>query len=71
MKLKCFFFSDIPNVCHVINYDMPKNIDEYVHRIGRTGRLGNEGRSTSFYDPEQVKFCKKMSKKSFNFNFFQ
>lgn len=32
---------DIPNVIHVINYDMPKDIDDYVHRIGRTGRAGN------------------------------
>lgn len=45
---------DIKNVRHVINYDMPKEIDEYVHRIGRTGRLGNEGKATSFYDPDQV-----------------
>lgn len=42
---------DIPNVTHVINYDMPKSIDEYVHRIGRTGRVGNKGRASSFYDP--------------------
>lgn len=42
---------DIPNVRHVINYDMPKSIDEYVHRIGRTGRVGNSGRASSFYDP--------------------
>lgn len=32
---------------------MPKNIDEYIHRIGRTGRVGNKGRSTSFFDPDQ------------------
>lgn len=31
---------------------MPKSIDEYVHRIGRTGRVGNRGRATSFFDPE-------------------
>lgn len=41
---------DIKNVKHVINYDLPKNIDEYVHRIGRTGRVGNRGKATSFYD---------------------
>lgn len=35
---------------HVINYDLPKSIDEYVHRIGRTGRVGNRGKATSFYD---------------------
>ncbi|XP_004520983.1 ATP-dependent RNA helicase vasa isoform X3 [Ceratitis capitata] len=44
---------DIKEVQHVINYDLPKSIDEYVHRIGRTGRVGNNGRATSFFDPEQ------------------
>ncbi|KAJ3522008.1 hypothetical protein NM688_g8937 [Phlebia brevispora] len=32
---------DIPHVTHVINYDLPSDIDDYVHRIGRTGRAGN------------------------------
>lgn len=40
---------DIPEVKHVINYDLPQDIDEYVHRIGRTGRCGNLGKATSFY----------------------
>ena len=44
--------ADIKNVAHVVNYDLPKTIDEYVHRIGRTGRVGNRGKATSFYDPE-------------------
>lgn len=35
---------DIPNVKHVINYDLPNDADEYVHRIGRTGRVGNIGK---------------------------
>lgn len=39
---------DIPNVTHVINYDLPSDIDDYVHRIGRTGRAGNVGMSTAF-----------------------
>lgn len=43
---------DIPGVDHVVNYDLPKEIDEYVHRIGRTGRCGNLGAATSFFDPE-------------------
>lgn len=43
---------DIKNVYHVVNYDLPKRIDEYVHQIGRTGRVGNCGKATSFYDPE-------------------
>lgn len=41
---------DIPNVNHVINYDLPNTVEEYVHRIGRTGRVGNAGKATSFYD---------------------
>uniref|UniRef100_A0A336LJB2 RNA helicase n=1 Tax=Culicoides sonorensis TaxID=179676 RepID=A0A336LJB2_CULSO len=43
---------DIKNVSHVINYDLPKSIDDYVHRIGRTGRVGNKGKATSLYDPD-------------------
>lgn len=41
---------DIPNVQHVINYDLPNDIDDYVHRIGRTGRAGNVGIATSFFN---------------------
>ncbi|XP_068165438.1 probable ATP-dependent RNA helicase DDX4 [Antennarius striatus] len=43
---------DIPDVQHVVNFDLPNNIDEYVHRIGRTGRCGNVGRAVSFFDPD-------------------
>ncbi|XP_040888081.1 probable ATP-dependent RNA helicase DDX4 [Toxotes jaculatrix] len=43
---------DIPDVQHVVNFDLPNNIDEYVHRIGRTGRCGNIGKAVSFYDPD-------------------
>lgn len=38
---------DIPNVTHVINFDLPNDIDDYVHRIGRTGRAGNSGLATA------------------------
>ena len=41
---------DIPNVKHVVNYDLPTDIDDYVHRIGRTGRAGNTGISTAFFN---------------------
>lgn len=41
---------DIPNVTHVINYDLPSDIDDYVHRIGRTGRAGNVGHATAFFN---------------------
>lgn len=38
---------DISNVKHVINFDLPSDIEEYVHRIGRTGRVGNLGKTTT------------------------
>ncbi|KAF2644180.1 DEAD-domain-containing protein, partial [Massarina eburnea CBS 473.64] len=41
---------DINNVTHVVNYDLPTDIDDYVHRIGRTGRAGNTGISTAFFN---------------------
>jgi len=41
---------DIPNIKHVINFDLPSDIEEYVHRIGRTGRMGNIGVATSFFN---------------------
>lgn len=41
---------DIAGVKHVVNYDMPSSVEEYVHRIGRTGRIGNKGTATSFFD---------------------
>src|SRR5437016_945142 len=41
---------DISNVSHVINYDLPTDVDDYVHRIGRTGRAGNVGVATSFFN---------------------
>ncbi|KAI8483061.1 putative ATP-dependent RNA helicase ddx4 [Branchiostoma belcheri] len=44
---------DIPKVMVVINYDLPSSIDEYVHRIGRTGRVGNTGKAISFYDSDK------------------
>ena len=39
---------DIPAVSHVINYDMPGNLEEYVHRIGRTARMGRPGTAITF-----------------------
>lgn len=44
---------DIPDVKHVINYDLPKEIEEYVHRIGRTGRIGHKGKATSFFQSDK------------------
>ena len=39
---------DVPTITHVINYDLPKQAEDYVHRIGRTGRAGRSGLAISF-----------------------
>ena len=39
---------DIPQISHVLNYDMPQNLEEYVHRIGRTARMGRDGTAMTF-----------------------
>jgi ATP-dependent RNA helicase RhlE len=41
---------DIPNVSHVINFDVPNTYDDYVHRIGRTGRANKKGQALTFVD---------------------
>ncbi|MGC9422995.1 DEAD/DEAH box helicase [Vibrio sp.] len=43
---------DIATVTHVINFDMPKHTEEYVHRVGRTGRAGNKGDAISLVGPK-------------------
>ncbi|EDO15228.1 hypothetical protein Kpol_1029p1 [Vanderwaltozyma polyspora DSM 70294] len=40
---------DVKGINYVINYDMPGNIEDYVHRIGRTGRAGAKGTAVSFF----------------------
>ena len=44
---------DVPGISHVINYDLPRNPEDYVHRIGRTGRAGAKGIAISFASPEE------------------
>lgn len=44
---------DVDNIELVVNYDLPDNPEDYVHRIGRTGRAGSTGRAVSFVGPEQ------------------
>ncbi len=44
---------DVRNISHVINYDIPVDPENYVHRIGRTGRIGADGVAVAFVTPEQ------------------
>jgi len=43
---------DIKDITHILNYDFPRNIEEYVHRVGRTGRAGATGVAISFVTRE-------------------
>ncbi|MBC8034377.1 MAG: DEAD/DEAH box helicase [Chitinophagaceae bacterium] len=53
---------DIDELTHVINYDLPNIPETYVHRIGRTGRAGNEGMAFSFCDAEEMPYLKDIHK---------
>lgn len=44
---------DINNLTHVINYSLPQNPEAYIHRIGRTGRAGNQGTAVTFVTPDE------------------
>lgn len=46
---------DIEDVSHIFNYDLPKDPDSYVHRIGRTGRCGKIGKAVSFINPQEIR----------------
>jgi len=58
---------DVKGIEVVINYDLPDDAENYVHRIGRTGRAGQEGRAISFATPEQrteVRSIEKLMRKT-------
>ena len=53
---------DIPHVAHVINYDLPSQAEDYIHRIGRTARAGAEGHALSLIVPEEKDLWKEIQK---------
>jgi len=53
---------DVTGIELVINYDLPDDTENYVHRIGRTGRAGHEGRAISFATPEQGRDVRSIEK---------
>lgn len=56
---------DVNNLTHVINYSLPQDPEAYVHRIGRTGRAGNEGTAITFVTPAEynrLSYIKRMAK---------
>lgn len=54
--------SDVKDIKVVINYDFPSNMEDYVHRIGRTGRAGARGTAFSFFTHGNVKYARELIK---------
>uniref|UniRef100_A0A2N9G025 RNA helicase n=1 Tax=Fagus sylvatica TaxID=28930 RepID=A0A2N9G025_FAGSY len=52
---------DIPHVAHVVNFDLPNDIDDYVHRIGRTGRAGKTGLATAFFNENNLSMARPLA----------
>lgn len=51
-------FADVKDVKYVINYDFPGSLEDYVHRIGRTGRAGAKGTAYTFFTVANARFAK-------------
>ena len=54
---------DIPGISHIINYELPKDAEFYVHRTGRTGRMFSDGMSISLYDLDDDSYLDKLEEK--------
>ena len=53
---------DIEGVTHVFNYDLPRDVESYIHRIGRTGRAGNEGMAVTFVNARQYERLRRIER---------
>lgn len=53
---------DIPDVSHVVNYDIPETPETYVHRIGRTGRAGKTGEAITMINPREVRWLHQLER---------
>ncbi len=53
---------DVQNISHVINFDLPRNVEDYVHRIGRTGRAEAKGQAHSFASGKDIQLVQKIEK---------
>jgi ATP-dependent RNA helicase RhlE len=54
---------DVADVAHVVNYDMPKEAEDYVHRVGRTGRASARGMASTFAAPNEANDLRKIERK--------
>ncbi|MBH0229895.1 DEAD/DEAH box helicase [Halobacillus yeomjeoni] len=62
---------DIQGVSHVINAQMPKEEEFYIHRVGRTARAGMEGTAINLYSDQDLPLIQKLEKKGLTFNFYE
>jgi ATP-dependent RNA helicase RhlE len=53
---------DVADVAHVVNYDLPKEAEDFVHRVGRTGRAASHGMASTFAAPDEVGALKKIER---------
>src|SRR5699024_6723258 len=60
---------DIPGVSHIINVELPNEVDFYIHRVGRTARAGNEGMAISFFNDEDLSLIDSLEKRGVNFTY--
>jgi len=54
---------DIKGIQHVINYDFPNSVEDYTHRIGRTGRAGASGTATTFFTQSNSRMARELVEK--------
>lgn len=54
---------DVADVAHVVNYDMPREAEDFVHRVGRTGRASAQGVASTFAAPDEARVLRKMEQK--------
>lgn len=53
---------DVADVAHVVNYDLPREAEDFVHRVGRTGRASSRGVASTFAAPDEVRALKKIER---------
>jgi ATP-dependent RNA helicase CshB len=59
---------DIKGITHIINFELPKDLDFYIHRVGRTGRAGADGMAITIYDEEDMPALRKLEARGISFH---
>jgi ATP-dependent RNA helicase RhlE len=51
---------DVPDVTHVVNYDVPQSLEDYIHRVGRTARASKDGEAVTLVGPEELLIMRRL-----------